>query len=515
MENRKFEILDCTIRDGGYYTEWDFDDKLVKTYMESMQHMPVDILEIGYRSNPQNGYLGKYFYFPDYAIEEIGKMNRTKKLSLMFNEKEVRPGDLPKLLSGLKPYVSLIRLAVDPENLERAVVLADAIKQQSFEVGFNVMYMSKYAENQSFLDKLKLLNGKVEYLNIVDSYGGMFPDQTAKLVAKVKANCNVKLGFHGHNNLELAFANTLAALDAGCEIVDATVLGMGRGAGNLKTELLLTYMASNGLAEFDFNKLAELIEVWTPLHQQHEWGTNLPYMVSGANSLPQKDVMEWVTQRFYSINSIIRALQVQKSGDKDNLSLPVFQSGKSFANVVVIGGGPNAVAHADAVKQFIKGKEDICIIHASSKNAKSYEDVETEQLFCLVGNEGHRLENIFNDLNKFSGKCILPPYPRKMGTYVPELVKDEAYQLKEITFTDKYQDSHTALALQLSLELNAQHIFLVGYDGYKGSTISPKEQGLISENEYSFARIQGRVGLSSLTPTKYSVPVNSVYSLIL
>ena len=108
MENRKFEILDCTIRDGGYYTEWDFDDKLVKTYMEAMQNLPVDILEIGYRSNPQKGYLGKYFYYPDYAIEEIGKMNTSKKLSLMFNEKEVRPGDLEKLLSGLKPYIKLI-----------------------------------------------------------------------------------------------------------------------------------------------------------------------------------------------------------------------------------------------------------------------------------------------------------------------------------------------------------------------------------------------------------------------
>ena len=377
------------------------------------------------------------------------------------------------------------------------------------------MYMSKYAEDQTFLDKLIKLDGLVEYLNVVDSYGGMFPDQTRKLVAKVKANCAVKIGFHGHNNLELAFANTLAAIDAGCEIVDATVLGMGRGAGNLKTELLLTYMASNGLADFDFNKLSELIEAWTPLHQQHEWGTNLPYMVSGANSLPQKDVMEWVTQRYYSINSIIRALHIQKTGDKDNLRLPVFNADKSYKNVVIIGGGNNAVLHAAAIKQFIKSTDDLCVIHASSKNAKSFEDLEAEQLYCLVGNEGHRLESVFNDLNKFSGKCILPPYPRKMGTYIPELVKNESFELKEVSFTDNFQDSHTALALQLSLELNAQNVFLVGYDGYKGSLISPKEQGLIHENEYSFSRIKGKLALSSLTPTQYSIPVNSVYSLIL
>jgi 4-hydroxy 2-oxovalerate aldolase len=515
MMTRKFEILDCTIRDGGYYTDWDFDDSLIKTYMESMQYLPVDILEIGYRSKPQKGYLGKYFYFPDYAIQELGKMNSSKKLSLMLNEKDVRPNNLDFLLTGIAPYISLIRLAVDPNNFERAIALAKAIRNKGFEVGFNVMYMSKYSQDQAFLDKLKQLDGLVEYLNIVDSYGGMFPVQTRKLVEKVKLNCAVKIGFHGHNNLELAFANTLAAIDAGCEIVDATVLGMGRGAGNLKTELLLTYMASNGMAEFDFNQLAALIEAWTPLYEKHEWGTNLPYMVSGSNSLPQKDVMEWVTQRFYSINSIIRALQIQKAGEKDNLSLPIYQPEKSYKNVVIIGGGPNAVAHAEAVKQFIKKSDDICVIHASSKNTKSYQDLEVKQLFCLVGNEGHRLESVFNDLDNFTGKCILPPFPRKMGTYIPGLVKEEAYELKEVSFTDKFQDSHTALALQLSIELNAQKIYLVGYDGYKDGSISPREQGLISENEYSFSNIKDHMELCSLTPTQYSIPVSSVYSLIL
>jgi len=159
---RKFEILDCTIRDGGYYTDWDFDDSLIKTYMESMQYLPVDILEIGYRSKPQKGYLGKYFYFPDYAIQELGKMNSSKKLSLMLNEKDVRPNNLDFLLTGIAPYISLIRLAVDPNNFERAIALAKAIRNKGFEVGFNVMYMSKYSQDQAFLDKLKQLDGLVE-----------------------------------------------------------------------------------------------------------------------------------------------------------------------------------------------------------------------------------------------------------------------------------------------------------------------------------------------------------------
>jgi len=513
-ETKKIEILDCTIRDGGYYTNWDFDDKLVKTYMHVMQDLPVDIIEIGYRSLPQKGYLGKYFYFPDYAIEEIGKMNRNKQLSLMFNEKEVLPVHLDKLLSGLKPYISLIRLAVDPNNFERAITLAGEIKKRSFDVAFNVMYMSKYYRDKSFLNKLKHLNGIVKYLNVVDSYGGMMPAQVKELVGNVKSNCDLIIGYHGHNNLELAFANTLEAIGAGCGIIDATVLGMGRGAGNLKTELLLTYLASNGMVDFDFNRLSELIETWTPLLQKHEWGTNLPYMVSGANSLPQKDVMEWVSQRFYSINSIIRALHLQKSSDVEDIRLPIFHPEKTYANVIIIGGGNSAVTHSMAVKQFIDNLEDVCIIHASSKNAKNYEDVQLVQFFCLIGNEGHRLETVFNDLSAFSGKCILPPPPRKMGTFIPELLKEEAYELKEVSFTDKYNDSHTALAIQVSIELQAQTVYLVGYDGYGYDTITAREQSLISENEYTFAKANDSVELCSLLPTQYHVKVNSVYSFI-
>jgi 4-hydroxy 2-oxovalerate aldolase len=509
-----FEILDCTLRDGGYYTNWDFDDALVEKYFSAMYQLPVDILEIGYRSTPQKDYMGKYFYFPDFVAEKVAKMNGGKKLSLMFNEKATRPEHLNSLLKGLDGIIGLIRLAVDPKQFGRALVLAKAIKERGFDVAFNVIYMSKYAHDREFLKKMAEVNGVVEYLNIVDSYGGLLPQQVSNIVKVVKSRVDVKVGYHAHNNLELAFANTLAAIDAGCEIVDATILGMGRGAGNLKTELLLTHMASHDLADFDFNVLSSLIEAWTPLHKEHEWGTNLPYMVSGANSLPQKDVMEWVTQRYYSYNSIIRALHNQKSGEADNVRLPVFKPEKRFENVVIIGGGPNARLHAEAVKRFINQLDDACIIHASSKNAKSYEDVDVDQYFCLVGNEGHRLEDVFNDLYNFHGQCILPAYPRKMGTYIPEMVKEVSFELKAVDFTDKHQDSHTALALQTALELKATNVFVAGYDGYANGTISPKEQALISENEHSFQNYQKISKLVGILPTKYSIDVQSVYSLI-
>lgn len=512
---KDIEILDCTLRDGGYYTQWDFDAELVKKYISAMQELPVDIIEIGYRSLPQKEYFGKFFYLPDFAIEQIAAMNKTRKLAIMLNEKDTGIKDLDQLLKGLENRISLIRIAVNPEELVNTVGLAEEIRKSGFEVSLNMMYMSKYHQDNVFLRNLERLNGIATHVTLVDSYGGMYPNQVSELIAKAKKYCTGKIGFHSHDNLELSFANTLSAIEAGCDITDATIMGMGRGAGNLKTELLLTYLVAERKLDFDFNVLAGLVETWSHLHRKYEWGTQLPYMVSGANSLPQKDVMEWVTQRFYSFNSIIRALNNRKAGDHDNVKLPVFVSEKKYSNVVIIGGGPNAVLHADAVKRFVDQLDNVCIVHASSKNAKHYETLGIEQFFCLVGSEGRRMEDVFNDLDHFQGKCILPPFPRKMGTYIPEKVKDQSCELKEVTFTDRHQDSHTALALQTALELHAENVYLAGYDGYSDEMITPKEQGLISENEYAFERIGKHVNLVSILPGNYSLKTVSVYSLLL
>src|SRR5690606_31594235 len=128
----------------------------------------------------------------------------------------------------------------------------------------------------------------------------------------VKSKTNVPLGFHGHNNLEMALINSLKALECGCKIIDATITGMGRGAGNLRTELLLTYLNSKNLINVNYGKLSGVVDAFESLKHHYKWGTNLPYMFSGAFSLPQKQVMEWVGMNRYPISNILNALNNQK-----------------------------------------------------------------------------------------------------------------------------------------------------------------------------------------------------------
>jgi 4-hydroxy 2-oxovalerate aldolase len=121
---------------------------------------------------------------------------------------------------------------------------------------------------------------------------------------------------------------------------------MGRGAGNLKTELILTALNSKNGMEVDFNALGNVVSAFDGLLSEYGWGTNLPYMISGSNSLPQKDVMDWVGARYYSFNSIIQALQNQKNKVPDNENLPVLDSEEKSEDVIIIGGGKSVEEHS-------------------------------------------------------------------------------------------------------------------------------------------------------------------------
>ena len=510
------KILDCTIRDGGYYTNWDFDKNLIEEYASSMEQLPIEYIEVGYRSIPLKGYLGKYFYCPIFVLEELKSLMPSKKLVIILNEKDIRPEHVDDLLLPIKPYVTLIRMAVDPKNFKRSVELAKAVKALGFEVAFNVMYMSNWKKDPSFLDLLEGLDNTLDYFYMVDSFGGILPNDVKEIIQLVKSKTNVTLGFHGHDNLHMGLINTITALDEGCDIIDATITGMGRGAGNLKMELLLTYLERQNKIELNFNVLGNIVASFEELRKKHEWGTNLPYIFSGAYSLPQKEVMEWVSKRAYSINSIIQALHNQKENISDNIKMPEFLEKKSIKTAIIIGGGKSAKIHSRAIKELIKVKgNDICIVHSSSKNANYYSSVAIKQFFCLVGNEGYRLNKVFKDeLSDKVYKCILPAYPREMGTYIPEDLKKKTFELKSIDFTEKYLDSHFALALQTAIQIGIEEVFLVGYDGYLDN-VSNKEYDLATENNYLLEKFQEtNINISSLTETNYNINVETVFKFI-
>lgn len=511
----KTKILDCTLRDGGYYTLWDFSRDVVDEYVRATNILPIDYIEVGYRNNPSSSYLGKYGYTPVYELERLRGISK-KKISVMLNEKSTSVDDLDRLLAPIKGLADMVRLAIDPANFDRAVRLAEAAKNMGFEVGFNTMYMSKWNEYDGFLGKLRSIDNVADLFCMVDSYGGVSPDEVREIFSTVRENTSCPVGFHGHNNLQLGLINTITAIDCGVDYVDATVLGMGRGAGNLNMELLLTYLNKHYGLNVDFNVLGDVISAFKPLYDTYQWGTSLPYMLSGANSLPQKNVMDWISNRTYSFNSIVRALDNKKSKVADNAKYPLLDEKKEYDTVIIVGGGPSAVEHADGIKNFIGKSANAAIVHATARNASAYIDVDMPQYYCLIGSEPKRLASNVKP-SEYRGKCILPPYPRTMGTDVPVFAESSTFELEKIGFTSEYMDSCTALAIQTALNMCKGEIYVVGYDGYPGNVLSEKQVALTNENAALFESYERAAGrrLKSLTPTLYrQLEVSSVYQFI-
>ena len=514
--NKNFKILDCTLRDGGYYTNWDFDKDLVKTYCKSMESLPIDYVEVGYRSIPLEGYLGEYFYCPDFVMKELKEMMPSKKLVIILNEKDIRASHVPELLKPCQEYISMVRIAVDPANFGRAIELAKAIKVMGFEVAFNVMYMSEWKEDNSFLDLLEGLDNTIDYFYMVDSFGGVFQEDVTGIINLVKSKTNVKLGFHGHNNLEMALANTITAMKEGCEIIDATITGMGRGAGNLRTELLITYLSSKGYKGITFGDLSVTVALFEDMKKEYGWGTNLPYMFSGAYSLPQKQVMEWVGMNRYPIASIVNALHNKKSFVDDNLSLPNLESKEKGKDVLIVGGGNSVRENNQALRVFLQQNKDLKVIHTGLKYISNFKKVENDQYYALVGFEGDKLLDAIEGIDVSNKKFIYPPHPRKMGTLITEKTISSSYELSSIDFTKASDDSPLAIAIQLAINLKVENIYIVGFDGYD-TNINKSQFKLVQENQNVFLDLLSikEINLLSLTPSKYEKLKNSsIYSLL-
>lgn len=225
--------------------------------------------------------------------------------------------------------------------------------------------------------------------------------------------------------------------------------------------------------------------------------------------------MDWVSNRVYSFNSIVRALDNKKEKIVDNAKFPLLSTSQ-YDKVIIIGGGENAVLHKEGIKEFIRKNLSVALIYATSRNAMSYFDLDCPKYYCLVGTEGKRLSKTVGE-KAFNNICVLPPYPRKMGTDVPEFAVRNTFELGKIEFTTQYPDSCTAIALQIAIDLGAKETYIVGYDGYPGEILSEKEMVLTHENKILFTDYSRFINkpLVSLTPTLYKeLEIKSIYQYI-
>lgn len=524
MGDPQTSVLDCTLRDGGYYTNWDFDQDILDVYLAAMRSAScVSAIEIGYRSKPKRGYSGRFFHVPKSLIAHCrASLRDDQTLAVMLDEKDTRPEDIPALLGDLTGLIGLVRFAIAPARISGARALVEACNALGFPVALNIMYLNTYVEDASVL--APLADSGAAVVALVDSYGGCDPADVARAVAQAKALLPQPVGFHGHDNVSLAFANSVAAVGAGATLIDCTVLGMGRGAGNTKTELMAAYLASRQGRDLDFAAMAAAVDKFTTLHKRYEWGTNLAYMVSGFEGLPQADVMDWLGTRRYSMGSIVSALRQQGSGQvdgRDFADLSQAPSANEVAGkpVLIVGGGATVTDHLDALKLFAI-QSGAVIVHSTTRHAALFDDLDLPQVYCLAGQEITRLRGGQEDILSRAGRLVVVQQAPRLAGSVPD--DGAVYQVAHWgdessrgSLGPVADEPPMDLALAAAESLSAGAVFLAGFDGYADASLADQQNArdVQSALDAAASRWPDR-SVRALTPTLYSVGQASVYALL-
>lgn len=487
-------ILDCTLRDGGYNNNWAFTDFESQIYFENISRLPIDIVEIGYNEQKGNKFYGQYYYCSSEFTQKI-KNNYDVDIALMINVKNFEQSEINSF--SVDKSVSLYRLAVSPDNLEQALNLAKKIKQQNKEVALNIMYASQWKADDAFISKILNSSTFLDIVYVVDSFGSLFPKDVIKIFSSFKGR-KFKLGFHAHNNLELAFANTITAIDCGAEIVDSTILGMGRGAGNLNTELLLPYLKK----EVDFNTLANITNLFSKIKSKFPWGTNLPYMIGGFNDIPQSTVMDLVTNHFYDYKQIIDLLLNNNQISNNYKELKI----KSNEKILIVGGGETIKDYLDGIIRYIENNPKTIIIFTSSKYLNLFENIPNQIYLCLTGIEIERYKKL-----AINNKVKFLIHSKKIDYHLNDLELSNTFYVEDSLFNNRFIHSTLSLALNSFDKLSdINKVMLIGFDGYTDNFHHQNENKTLFE---SLKKLDKEAVF--LTPTRYpDQKVESIYKFI-
>jgi len=282
MFRPQIKVLDCTIRDGGLINNHDFELRFVREVYKALSEAGVDYIELGYKNSkelfsPEE--YGPWKFCEDDDIKKVIEgIESHSKISVMVDIGRVNVEDVKP---AKESPVDMIRVASYVKDIDKAIAMTNHFDQKGYETTINVMAISR-DQGPELLEALHQIEeeSSIKTAYIVDSFGALYQETTEYLVKIFKDILKTKeVGFHGHNNQQLAFSNTIEAIIHGANYLDGTVFGIGRAAGNCTLELLIGFLKN---PKFDIRPILDLIsKEFIPLREKIEWGYIIPYAIAG------------------------------------------------------------------------------------------------------------------------------------------------------------------------------------------------------------------------------------------
>lgn len=511
----KVHVLDCTLRDGGYCNHWKFGFDNINKITKGLVEAEVDIIECGFLTN-------KEAYDPNVtkfnSIDQISSalpVDKNGKLFVaMINFGEYDVNSLPDYDGS---SIDGIRLAFHKDDMTESLKLCDVIRKKGYKVFIQPMVSLSYTDEE-FLNLITASNNVKPYaFYIVDSFGMMKKKNLIRLFYMVEHNLNdeIWIGFHSHNNMQLAYSNAQGLVDFQTNrnlIIDASVYGMGRGAGNLNTELFVEYLNENVESSYKLKPLLNIIdEILNQFYQSNYWGYSLPnYLSAKHNTHPNYAgyLDDKKTLTVENMDEIFDMMDSQKRAEFDKTYIEEIYM--SYMET-----GRAKEAHTNELKEILKSKKILLIAPGKSvadEKTKIDEMSLQDDVVCISVNYDSttiKTDYIFlSNLRRFrelptskKSKCIVTSNIPADNVY---LQTDYSVLLNNI---ETVRDNAGLMCIKFLIDLGVETIMLAGFDGYShdvSENYAEQKMTLITKNAVLDAM---NLGMSSVL-SHYSKKIN-------
>jgi len=529
-------VLDCTLRDGGYYNDWDFDPSLVAKYINNAAAAGVKFFELGFRFTPKNSFLGAHAYTTDFYLDSLEFPNNIH-IGVMVNAGDIFdfPGSQAEAIDTLislqkNSRVEFVRIAVHFLDADKCYEMIRQLKKLGYAVGLNLMQAGGRSK-QLLTSTANILAewDMIDILYFADSLGNMNPIDVCQTITALMKTWKGPIGIHTHDNMGNALANSLAALEEGITYIDGTIRGMGRGAGNVATEDLLIELKNRKVTDLNPNEIFELaVDDFGELYDRYRWGSNIFYRLSGHNKVHPTYVQQMMLNDRYGTAEIVSAINALSRSGGESFSQQSMQSlisegyseqkgtwsAKDWAKnktILLIASSLGSERHLKALITFIQKTKPIVI----SLNYPCILPVEIVDAYAIC--HPTRIlaaEHVFGSI----GKPLFIPLAVVPNKIKSKLNKETIFDYGIKVDSQKIEVWETgctltepnsaAYSLCIAGASGAKQVLLAGLDGFE-----PGDERNV-EMAKMFKLLKNAIPdlvIKSITPSSYSVEKSSVY----
>lgn len=475
-------ILDCTLRDGAYINNAEFGKAAMRGIISKLQDSHIEIIECGWLKDPVYKEGTTYFHVPSDALSYINHRDNNILYCAMIDWDRYDTTNLPAC-DGRS--IDAVRVVFPHGKHNEAIRIGNYIRNKGYKVLFQAANTLAYSDDD-LSELAKLMNEfRPVSLSVVDTFGAMYPSDLNRIVSVLDSmlDPSIELGLHAHNNQQLAFALCIHFIeilkDKRNIIVDATLSGMGRGAGNATTELVAGYLNKSLNRGYDLNAVMDAIDMYIKaIREKFSWGYSTEYFISGlyqchVNNISYLNYNHRINAR--DLRSIIESLSVdeRRKYDYDILEQKYIENQSRYVDdteavdavrnnigdrkVLLIAPGKSSVDYRDRINDFI-GNASPVVIEVNSIN-KIY---DPDYLFIS--------NSVRYDYAKNTYPKTFDGVKRIILSNIHTVAENEEYIFNYNLVIKRgwdHYDNAVILALRLLNRIGVKEVYIAGFDGFK------------------------------------------------